>query len=212
MNLWYADDGTRIGTYIGHNGAVATCDVSCAPCWFFVPAARHGKRCASCSGPACLWLQMFSAALCRRSCLPTFPSLCERFRSCGQAGAASVSAALCERVVSLTEAEGGFPLSRAPAESWSQQPGVSGASTPPLPAGRLACLSAGVQDSESGTELFLSNHKAGALGPTFPSVGCWDNSRRLLTGSADSSARLCYVKPVPTPVMRRTRRRARQVL
>lgn len=29
-NLWYADDGTRIGTYVGHNGAVATCDVSCA--------------------------------------------------------------------------------------------------------------------------------------------------------------------------------------
>ncbi|KAK9844159.1 hypothetical protein WJX81_006442 [Elliptochloris bilobata] len=27
-NLWYADDGTRIGTYVGHNGAVATCDVS----------------------------------------------------------------------------------------------------------------------------------------------------------------------------------------
>lgn len=29
-NLWCADDGKRIGTYVGHNGAVATCDVSCA--------------------------------------------------------------------------------------------------------------------------------------------------------------------------------------
>ena len=27
-NLWYADDGERIGTYVGHNGAVFTCDIS----------------------------------------------------------------------------------------------------------------------------------------------------------------------------------------
>ena len=26
--LWYSDDGHRVGTYIGHNGAVWTCDVS----------------------------------------------------------------------------------------------------------------------------------------------------------------------------------------
>ena len=26
--LWYADDGERVGTYIGHNGAVWTCDVT----------------------------------------------------------------------------------------------------------------------------------------------------------------------------------------
>jgi hypothetical protein len=27
-NLWYADDGERIGTYSGHNGAVWTCDLT----------------------------------------------------------------------------------------------------------------------------------------------------------------------------------------
>lgn len=27
-NLWYADDGERVGTYVGHNGAVFTCDIS----------------------------------------------------------------------------------------------------------------------------------------------------------------------------------------
>lgn len=26
--LWYSEDGTRVGTYIGHNGAVWTCDIS----------------------------------------------------------------------------------------------------------------------------------------------------------------------------------------
>lgn len=26
--LWYSDDGVRVGTYVGHKGAVATCDVS----------------------------------------------------------------------------------------------------------------------------------------------------------------------------------------
>lgn len=26
--LWYADDGERVGTYIGHNGAVWTCDIT----------------------------------------------------------------------------------------------------------------------------------------------------------------------------------------
>ena len=26
--LWYADDGERVGTYVGHNGAVWTCDVT----------------------------------------------------------------------------------------------------------------------------------------------------------------------------------------
>lgn len=26
--LWFSDDGSRVGTYIGHNGAVNTCDVS----------------------------------------------------------------------------------------------------------------------------------------------------------------------------------------
>ena len=30
-NLWYADDGERIGTYSGHNGAVWTCDLTGAP-------------------------------------------------------------------------------------------------------------------------------------------------------------------------------------
>ena len=42
VNLWYADDGTRIGTYIGHNGAVATCDVSCAP---WLCAGIRQRRC-----------------------------------------------------------------------------------------------------------------------------------------------------------------------
>jgi translation initiation factor 3 subunit I len=27
-NLWYSDDGERIGTYSGHNGAVWTCDMT----------------------------------------------------------------------------------------------------------------------------------------------------------------------------------------
>lgn len=27
-NLWYSDDGERIGTYSGHNGAVWTCDIT----------------------------------------------------------------------------------------------------------------------------------------------------------------------------------------
>ncbi len=27
-NLWYSDDGERVGTYSGHNGAVWTCDLS----------------------------------------------------------------------------------------------------------------------------------------------------------------------------------------
>ena len=31
-NLWYADDGERIGTYSGHNGAVWTCDLTGALC------------------------------------------------------------------------------------------------------------------------------------------------------------------------------------
>ena len=26
--LWYSDDGERVGTYIGHNGAVWTCDIT----------------------------------------------------------------------------------------------------------------------------------------------------------------------------------------
>ncbi len=26
--LWFSEDGARIGTYVGHNGAVNTCDVS----------------------------------------------------------------------------------------------------------------------------------------------------------------------------------------
>ena len=38
-NLWYADDGERIGTYSGHNGAVWTCDLTGA--W---PAGAVGLR------------------------------------------------------------------------------------------------------------------------------------------------------------------------
>jgi hypothetical protein len=30
-NLWYSDDGERIGTFSGHNGAVWTCDITGAP-------------------------------------------------------------------------------------------------------------------------------------------------------------------------------------
>ena len=31
-NLWYSDDGERIGTFSGHNGAVWTCDLTGAAC------------------------------------------------------------------------------------------------------------------------------------------------------------------------------------
>jgi WD40 repeat protein len=34
VNLWWADDGSRAGTFNGHNGAVWTLDLSCA--WVFV--------------------------------------------------------------------------------------------------------------------------------------------------------------------------------
>lgn len=42
-NLWYADDGERIGTYSGHNGAVWTCDMTGAPP-LGATAARAGVR------------------------------------------------------------------------------------------------------------------------------------------------------------------------
>lgn len=42
-NLWYADDGERIGTYSGHNGAVWTCDLTGARSRRRVVA----RRCAS---------------------------------------------------------------------------------------------------------------------------------------------------------------------
>jgi hypothetical protein len=42
-NLWYADDGERIGTYSGHNGAVWTCDMTGAPA-LRAKAARDGGR------------------------------------------------------------------------------------------------------------------------------------------------------------------------
>ncbi len=28
-NLWYSDDGVRVGSYKGHNGTVWTCDITC---------------------------------------------------------------------------------------------------------------------------------------------------------------------------------------
>lgn len=31
VNLWFTDNGERAGTFNGHNGAVWTCDISCAP-------------------------------------------------------------------------------------------------------------------------------------------------------------------------------------
>ena len=36
--LWYSDDGERVGTYIGHNGAVWTCDITGAS------AFHHDRR------------------------------------------------------------------------------------------------------------------------------------------------------------------------
>ena len=44
-NIWYSDDGERIGTYKGHNGAVWTCDITGAlffsflDCFVFGPLA-----------------------------------------------------------------------------------------------------------------------------------------------------------------------------
>ena len=29
-NVWYAENGERLGTYNGHNGSVYDCDVNCA--------------------------------------------------------------------------------------------------------------------------------------------------------------------------------------
>ena len=43
-NLWYSDDGERIGTYSGHNGAVWTCDITGA--W------RGGHDACSCCAAA----------------------------------------------------------------------------------------------------------------------------------------------------------------
>lgn len=34
--LWFSDDGYRVGTYNGHNGAVWTCDITCECTIFFV--------------------------------------------------------------------------------------------------------------------------------------------------------------------------------
>ena len=38
-NLWYSDDGERIGTFSGHNGAVWTCDLTGA-----LPTLCTGRR------------------------------------------------------------------------------------------------------------------------------------------------------------------------
>jgi len=43
--LWYSDDGERVGTYIGHNGAVWTCDITGA-------CSRDATAFVLLSGPA----------------------------------------------------------------------------------------------------------------------------------------------------------------
>lgn len=40
VNLWWADNGERAGTFNGHNGAVWTTDMNCACCIF--PTCMHG--------------------------------------------------------------------------------------------------------------------------------------------------------------------------
>lgn len=39
--LWFSDDGYRVGTYNGHNGAVWTCDITCRP---FRPAMPKDRQ------------------------------------------------------------------------------------------------------------------------------------------------------------------------
>lgn len=43
--LWYSDDGERVGTYIGHNGAVWTCDITGTSSWgALISSGNHGNR------------------------------------------------------------------------------------------------------------------------------------------------------------------------
>ena len=53
--LWFSEDGARIGTYIGHNGAVNTCDVS----------SRFLKAVVQLTGKACRDTTMHENAKCQ---------------------------------------------------------------------------------------------------------------------------------------------------
>jgi translation initiation factor 3 subunit I len=44
--VWYADNGERIGTYKGHNGAVWCCDVT-SKCWPASHAFMRGLVCCT---------------------------------------------------------------------------------------------------------------------------------------------------------------------
>ena len=54
-NVWYAENGERLGTYNGHNGSVYDCDVNCQP-QYTPPAAtfQHSSTATASSPPSLL--------------------------------------------------------------------------------------------------------------------------------------------------------------